>query len=58
MDIKIVKAIDEINAHEWNNLNTDNNPFCRHEFLSALEKNNCVGEQFGSLIWAQFLNLH
>jgi predicted N-acyltransferase len=47
MDIKIVKAIDEIDAHEWNNLIPDNNPFCRHEFLSALEKHHCVGERFG-----------
>ncbi|SFV80253.1 hypothetical protein MNB_SUP05-13-293 [hydrothermal vent metagenome] len=38
MDIRIVKAIDEIDAHEWNDLITDNNPFCKHEVLSALEK--------------------
>ena len=47
MDIKVVKAIDEVDAQEWNNLITDNNPFCKHEFLSALEKHHCVGEQFG-----------
>ena len=47
MDIKVVNAIDEIDTQSWNNLIPDNNPFCRHEFLSALEHNNCVGEQFG-----------
>ena len=47
MDIKVVNAIDEIDAQSWNDLTPDNNPFCRHEFLSALEHNHCVGEQFG-----------
>ncbi|TEU20687.1 MAG: N-acetyltransferase, partial [Gammaproteobacteria bacterium] len=47
MDIKVVNAIDEIDIQSWNNLIPDNNPFCRHEFLSALEHNHCVGEQFG-----------
>ena len=47
MDIKVVNAIDEIDAQSWNDLTPDNNPFCQHEFLSALEHNHCVGEQFG-----------
>jgi len=47
MQIKILNAIDEIEAYQWNDLIKDNNPFCRHEFLSALEKHHCVGEQFG-----------
>jgi len=47
MDIKVVNAINEIDTQSWNNLIPDNNPFCRHEFLSALEHNHCVGEQFG-----------
>ncbi|HIM54797.1 MAG TPA: N-acetyltransferase [Gammaproteobacteria bacterium] len=47
MDIKVVNAINEIDAQSWNDLTPDNNPFCQHEFLSALEHNHCVGEQFG-----------
>lgn len=47
MQIKILNAIDEIEACQWNDLIKDNNPFCRHEFLSALEKYHCVGERFG-----------
>jgi len=47
MDVKVVHAIDEIDAKSWNNLLPDNNPFCRHEFLSALERHHCVGERFG-----------
>ncbi len=47
MQIKILNAIDEIEADQWNDLIKDNNPFCRHEFLSALEKHHCVGERFG-----------
>lgn len=40
-------AISEIPASEWNTLSGTSNPFIRHEFLAALEKHQCVGEQFG-----------
>ncbi|MBF0470903.1 MAG: GNAT family N-acetyltransferase [Gammaproteobacteria bacterium] len=39
--------ISKIPAAAWNQLVVDNNPFLRHEFLSALERHNCVGNQFG-----------
>ena len=47
MQVSIVNQIAEIDRAQWNGLITDNNPFCKHEFLNALEKHNCVGEQFG-----------
>ncbi len=47
MNVSIVSRISEIDSAQWNALITDNNPFCKHEFLSALETHNCVGEKFG-----------
>jgi predicted N-acyltransferase len=40
-------SLAEIPASEWNSLAGVSHPFTRHEFLSALEKNNCLGQQFG-----------
>jgi len=47
MIVNIIGAIKEITSDEWNALAGENNPFLRHEFLSALESHNCVGERFG-----------
>ncbi len=47
MKIKIYPEINQIPADAWNALVKDNNPFLRHEFLSALEAHHCVGEDFG-----------
>lgn len=33
--VEIVSQLDQINAQQWNALVQDNNPFLRHEFLSA-----------------------
>lgn len=49
MRVTIHNRIDEISASDWNSLVTDNHPFLRHEFLSAMEKHGCVGDQFGWL---------
>ena len=49
INIKICDQIENIAPETWNTLVTDNNPFLRHEFLSALERYNCVGEHFGWL---------
>ncbi|KHD09802.1 hypothetical protein PN36_03075 [Candidatus Thiomargarita nelsonii] len=49
MQIKIHTQIADISKTEWNGLIQDNNPFLKHEFLFALEKNHCVGEKFGWL---------
>jgi predicted N-acyltransferase len=47
MHVNVLSSISDVSAKQWNNLITDNNPFCRHEFLSSLEDHNCVGEKFG-----------
>ncbi len=49
MNIRIISAIDSIDKEQWNQLNLDNNPFLKHEFLCALEQHHCVGETFGWL---------
>ena len=46
---EIVTSIKTIQAEEWNNLNRENSPFLRHEFLLALENNNAVGDRYGWL---------
>lgn len=47
MKLEVHDAIDNVPAEQWNVLNRDNNPFLRHEFLAALEHNNCVGPHYG-----------
>lgn len=47
MQINIHSEIKQIDATSWNGLIKDNNPFLRHEFLRALENNNCISDQFG-----------
>ena len=39
--------LSDINREQWNRLNTDNNPFLRYEFLEALERFGCVGNDSG-----------
>ncbi len=41
--------IDEIPAEEWNRLADPDTPFLRHEFLAAMERHGCVGEELGWL---------
>ncbi|MCU7811335.1 MAG: GNAT family N-acetyltransferase [Candidatus Thiodiazotropha sp. (ex Notomyrtea botanica)] len=38
-----------MDSNAWNRLVRDENPFLKHEFHAALERNNCVGPQFGWL---------
>ena len=47
MQINIITNIDQIKVNEWNAMVGNSNPFIRHEFLLALEKHQCVGEDFG-----------
>jgi len=47
MQLKILTAIADVEAGQWNALPGTGNPFLRHEFLAALERNGCVGEQHG-----------
>ncbi|MEE9395560.1 MAG: GNAT family N-acetyltransferase [Methylococcales bacterium] len=47
MKVQIYTDIDEIPAAIWNRLVKDNHPVLRHEFLAAMERHGCVGENFG-----------
>ncbi len=47
MQINIHSEISQIPREEWNKLVKDNNPFVRHEFLSALETHGCASDEFG-----------
>ena len=47
MKLSIADSIDTVTAGQWNALSGTGNPFLRHEFLAALERNNCVGEHYG-----------
>ncbi len=49
MQLRIVEALDDIAAADWNALSGDGNPFLCHAFLTALEHHQCVGERFGWL---------
>ena len=47
MQIVIHPQINQIKANDWNRLLTDNNPFMRHEYLTALELCGCVSAESG-----------
>ena len=49
MQTQIIDRIDEIPASEWNRVAHSSQPFVRHEFLAALERQGCVGERYGWL---------
>ena len=49
MKVEVHSAIDQIPGQQWNALVQGRNPFVRHEFLRALERNACVGDTFGWL---------
>jgi predicted N-acyltransferase len=51
MRLERLDSLSEIPAAEWNALVPDQNPFLSYEFLSALERHGCVGEQTGWLPW-------
>lgn len=42
-----ISSLNEIELTDWNALLDTDHPFLRYEFLSALENNDCLGEQFG-----------
>jgi len=47
MHIRIIDTIDHVSPAQWNSLHDDRNPFLRHEFLAALEHQQCVGGNTG-----------
>lgn len=42
-----VNSLKDVTSVEWNALSNDDDPFLCYEFLSALENNDCLGEQYG-----------
>jgi predicted N-acyltransferase len=44
---RLADTLSGIPAEQWNALNPANNPFLRHEFLIALERNDAVGKTYG-----------
>ncbi len=51
MRLEQLDSLSTLPAAEWNALVPDRNPFLSHEFLSALERHGCVGDQTGWLPW-------
>lgn len=49
MHIRIIDTIDDVSAAQWNMLHDHRNPFVEHEFLAALEHQQCVGGNTGWL---------
>lgn len=49
MQTRILSSINGVPAAQWNALNATGTPFLRHEFLAALEREGCIGEDKG---WA------
>lgn len=47
MYVSIADSLEKIPANDWNALAGENNPFLRHEFLSALEVTGCVSPKTG-----------
>jgi len=43
-DFAINDSLESIAAHEWNQLNSNHDPFLSHEFPVALERHGCLGE--------------
>jgi hypothetical protein len=49
LQIRVVEDITRIDRAAWNRLGVAPYPFLRHEFLAALETEDCLGERFGWL---------
>ena len=47
MRIEVVNKLSATDRHAWNRLVKFNNPFLKHEFLSALENHDCVNASCG-----------
>jgi len=44
---RFIRSVKDVPADRWNEVAGNEYPFHRHEFLSALEDSNCVGERSG-----------
>lgn len=47
LSLKIITSINDIDAGSWDTCAGDDNPFCRHAFLSALEDSGSVSARTG-----------
>ncbi len=47
LKVEILENLSSISKEDWNKLGASPYPFLKHEFLSALEKNNCLGSKWG-----------
>lgn len=55
MNAQVLNSLNSITSDAWNRLCTENNPFLKYEFLSALEHNQCL-QPFG---WEpQYITAH
>ena len=46
-NFSFISSLNDIKRAEWNALLEDDSPFLSYEFLSALERNDCLGEKYG-----------
>lgn len=47
MEIRFINSIHQVDPQQWNLLCRADYPFCRHEFLAALEDTGCTGAASG-----------
>jgi uncharacterized protein len=47
--VRVVNSLEDVPGEQWNRLDLGGNPFLRHEFLLALEREHCVGRARGWL---------
>lgn len=47
VEVRFVDSIHQVDAQQWNQLCATDYPFCRHEFLAALEDTGCTGTGSG-----------
>ena len=47
MRVAVINRLTEVPADQWNRVTGTAHPFLRHEFLAALERHSCVGEDYG-----------
>ncbi len=45
--VTVAEGLSQVSSTDWNRLAGEDNPFLRHEFLIALERNGCVGADSG-----------
>jgi len=50
MQLEVLTSISDISRDAWNAVSGTDYPFLRHEFLTALERNHCVGPRHGWLV--------